>query len=405
MKSLPKTHQKSLKIAIACGGTGGHLFPGVAVADTLREMGHQALLLLSDKQVDREAVESVDHCAVTLPSAAWQKGGKLKFVRKLGQGFLTCRSIFKKHQPDAVIAMGGFTSLAPVMMARMQRLPVFLHESNTIAGRAVRKLASRADLGFLGFECAKDSLSGLEYRVTGTPVRETLRNLDRDQCHQELGFQSNRPLLFVTGGSQGALGINRFVVESLASLKSAIPDIQVLHQCGHHDNAQKIRDAYQKHQISAQVHPFFSRMDLALGAADAAIGRSGASFMAELAATRLPSLLIPFPSSADGHQLKNAQTLESLGAAICLEESAASGGHFINIVTSLLLDQSVRLEMKSALASLDRPDAAEQIVRHILKQLGCVEGNEKSNQLFSQEPHSNLGPDESQQLTHSHSLS
>jgi hypothetical protein len=96
MKSPVKPSQKPLKVAIACGGTGGHLFPGVAVADALREMGHQALLLLSDKQVDHEAAESVDHLAVSLPSAGWQKGGKLKFVRKLGQGFLTCRWIFKK---------------------------------------------------------------------------------------------------------------------------------------------------------------------------------------------------------------------------------------------------------------------------------------------------------------------
>ena len=405
MKSPVKPSQKPLKVAIACGGTGGHLFPGVAVADALREMGHQALLLLSDKQVDHEAAESVDHLAVSLPSAAWQKGGKLQFVRKLGKGFLACRSIFKKHQPDAVIAMGGFTSLAPVMMARMQRRPVFLHESNTIAGRAVRKLASRADLGFLGFECAKDSLSVLDCRVTGTPVRETLRDLDRAQCHRELGFQSDRPLLLVTGGSQGALGINRCVMESLSSLKSAIPNLQVLHQCGHHDNAEKIREAYQKHQISAQVHPFFSRMDLALGAADAAIGRSGASFMAELAATGLPCLLIPFPSSADGHQLKNAQTLEVFGAAICMDESTATAGELTSRVKSLLLDQSVRFEMKSALASLDRPDAADQIVRHILKQLGCVEGIEGSYQASAQAVRSDKGSDEPQQLKHSPTLS
>ncbi len=212
MKTPAKPAKKPLKLAIACGGTGGHLFPGVAVADMLRDMGHQALLILSDKQVDREAADAVDHPAVTLPSAAWQSGSKLKFVGKLGKGLLTCRSIYRRHQPDAVMAMGGFTSLAPVMMARMQRLPVFLHESNTIAGRAVRKLASSAHLGFLGFECAKESFSGLKCRVTGTPVRESLRNLNRDQCHRELGFQPGHPLLLVTGGSQGALGINRCVM-------------------------------------------------------------------------------------------------------------------------------------------------------------------------------------------------
>ncbi|MDA7667986.1 UDP-N-acetylmuramate dehydrogenase [Verrucomicrobia bacterium] len=373
MKTPAKSAKKPLKVAIACGGTGGHLFPGVAVADMLRDMGHQALLILSDKQVDREAADAVDHLAVTLPSAAWQRGSKLKFVGKLGKGLLTCRSIYRRHQPDAVMAMGGFTSLAPVMMARMQRLPVFLHESNTIAGRAVRKLASSAHLGFLGFECAKESFSGLKCRVTGTPVRESLRNLNRDQCHRELGFQPGHPLLLVTGGSQGALGINRCVMTCLSSLKSAVPDIQVLHQCGHQDDAQKIRQHYKKYQISAKVYPFFHRMDLALGASDAAIGRSGASFMAELAATRLPSLLVPFPSSADGHQLSNAQTLEASGAAVCIEESAISADQLTNGIKTLLLDRSVRLEMKSALASLDRPDAAKQIVQQILQELGCVE--------------------------------
>jgi len=405
MKSSPKSHQTLLKIAIACGGTGGHLFPGVAVADMLRDKGHQALLLLSDKRVDREAAESVDHPTVSLPSAAWQSGGKLKFAGKLAKGLFACRSTFKEHQPDAVLAMGGFTSLAPIMMARIQSRPVFLHESNTIAGRAVRKLAQSAQLGFLGFDSAASTLSGLECKVTGTPVRESLRHLDREQCCRELGFQANRPVLLITGGSQGAMGINRGVLENLASIKAALPDLQVLHLCGLHVSAEQIKSAYQKLQMTAQVHPFFKRMDLALGAADVAIGRSGASFMAELAATRVPCLLVPFPSSADGHQLENARTLARFGAAVCVEESEIHAETLISNLKALLLDRDNRLKMQSALCSLDYPDAAEQIVFHILKKLGCPVENKPLDQSPIQETSTHVGSNEPHTLRHSTSLS
>ncbi len=372
MKFKLKPQPNPLKVAIACGGTGGHLFPGVAIADALRDKGHQAILVLSDKRVDREASARIDHPSIVLPSAAWQRGTRLRFAGRLVKGLVACRSALNVHQPDAVLAMGGFTSLAPVLIARLQNRRVFLHESNTVAGRAIRQLSRWADEVFLGFDCARDSVSRLECQVTGTPVRESLRLLNREHCCRELGFDPKHPVLLVTGGSQGALGINRLVINSQPSLKEAIPNIQVLHLCGLHDSEDDIRASYEKNGIVAQIHPFFNRMDLALGAADAALGRSGASFMAELAATRLPSLLIPFPSSVDGHQLKNAHTLEGAGAAFCLEESDANPEILTLRIKTLLVDQKKRQTIQQALGHLDFPDSANRIVSHILTRLGLA---------------------------------
>ncbi|MDG1892904.1 MAG: UDP-N-acetylglucosamine--N-acetylmuramyl-(pentapeptide) pyrophosphoryl-undecaprenol N-acetylglucosamine transferase [Verrucomicrobiota bacterium] len=374
MKGPAAILDRSLKVAVACGGTGGHLFPGVAVADEFRRLGHTPFLLLSDKQVDLQAAKTLEHPHAHLSSVAWQRGSRLGFLTGFMRGLRETASIFKVRQPDAVLAMGGFTSLCPVFIARLRRRPVFLHESNSMPGRAVRILARWANKGFVGFEKASRRLSGLQCFPTGTPVRSSLRQLDRQTCCKELGFDPRRPVLLVTGGSQGALGLNRCMTNSLAAIGRSLPELQILHLVGLNDDIDKIRTCYRHAGVQCLLYPFFKRMDLALGAADAAVGRAGASFMAELAAVRLPSLLIPFPHSAENHQRENALTFADQGAALHVDESEATPICVVSALKTLIQEEDTRVKMKSALAALDYPDAAEKIVSRMLSEMDWREG-------------------------------
>ncbi len=365
MNDRHDTTHFSFKIALACGGTGGHLFPGVAVADVLKQNGHEVLLILSDKKVDRAAAASLGHPSITLPSVAWQKGKRLRFLFGFPKVLRQCRRVFHEHRPDAVLAMGGFTSLAPVLTARRMKKPVFLHESNAFPGRAIRMLARWADMGFVGFDKTISRIPGVPCHVTGTPVRETLRHLNREACCHSLGFQADRPVLLVTGGSQGALAINRLMLANLGKIKETFPDLQVMHLCGLNEDLDEVRKKYDHHGIDARVHDFFDRMDLALGAATAAIGRSGASFMAELVAAGLPSMLIPFPYAADNHQLENALSLSESGAAVYFDEQTPDADVFLRNLETLLKDTTQRASMREAMLGMDHPDSAQMIVSHI----------------------------------------
>ena len=380
MNDCDDTTPRSFKVALACGGTGGHLFPGVAIADVLKQNGHEVFLILSDKKVDQAASSSIHHPHITLPSVAWQKGKRLRFLTSFPKVLHRCRTVFKDHCPDAVLAMGGFPSLAPVLTARRWKKPVFLHESNAFPGRAIRLLARWADTGFVGFEKTISRIPGVPCHVTGTPVRKSLRQLDREACVRALGLKVDRPVLLVTGGSQGAVAINRLILSNLDRIKSTFPTLQIMHLCGLHEDLPGVCRQYANHGIDAQVHAFFDRMDLALGAATAAIGRSGASFMAELVAVGLPSMLIPFPHAADNHQLENALSLSELGAAIHFDEQTADAGIFIKKLEILLKDDAQRSRMRAVMSGLDRPDSAQVIVSHMSTLVGSRRFNEKGSE-------------------------
>lgn len=395
------THQ-SFKVALACGGTGGHLFPGVAIADVLKQNGHEVLLILSDKKVDQAATSSLHHPHIKLPSMAWQKGKRLRFLIGFPKVLRQCHAVFRKHRPDAVLAMGGFTSLAPVLTARRCKKPVFLHESNAFPGRAIRMLARWADMGFVGFEKTISRIPGVPCHVTGTPIRESLRHLNQQACRSALGFQVDRPVLLVTGGSQGAVAINRLMLSNLDRIKASFPDLQVMHLSGLNEDLADVRQRYADGGIEAQVHAFFDRMDLALGAATAAIGRSGASFMAELVAVGLPSMLIPFPHAADNHQLENALSLSESGAAIHFDEQTADPALFIEKLEMLLKDHAQRSRMRQVMAGLDHPDSAQVIVSHMCSLLGDSHSIEKG---WAKSPLSANKPGRSEKSHSTHQVS
>src|SRR5271154_5763956 len=185
--TAPET--KSPFVAIACGGTGGHLFPGLAVAGELKKRGCQIALLISPKDVDQQAVKSASGMEIfTLPAVALQNRNYFSFARSFWNSFCAARKIFKARKPDAVLAMGGFTSAPPILAARKFGAKTFLHESNTIPGRANRFLARFVDEGFVGFPETTARLKARKISVTGTPVRPQFQLRDAAECRAELGF-------------------------------------------------------------------------------------------------------------------------------------------------------------------------------------------------------------------------
>jgi len=356
-------------VAIACGGTGGHLFPGIAVGEELRKRGGRVLLLLSSKEIDLKAVQWHAMQSVKgfvkwhLSAVGLQNRNYYSFALSFWKSFKMARILFKAERPDAVLAMGGFTSAPPVLAARKCGAKTFLHESNTIPGRANRLLSRFVNEAFVGFPEAAARLKVRKVTATGTPVRPQFQPRDSAACRDTLGLEADRPTVLVVGGSQGASGINQMIVSALPSLAGR--GWQWLHLTGTND-FEKVKAAYAARGISAMVKPFLAEMDLALGAATVALSRAGASSLAELAAMRLPSLLVPFPAAANNHQFFNAQAFEVTGAARLLEQKDATPEKVAAMLRELVENETARKTMQAALAQWHAPRAAEQIAGTIL---------------------------------------
>ncbi len=354
-------------IAIACGGTGGHLFPGLAVADRLVRRGCAVTLLVSPKDVDQQAVKTAAGMEiVTLPAVGLSHGRAMAFARGFLRSYRAAKKHFRSRPPLAVLAMGGFTSAPPVLAARRLGARTFLHESNTIPGRANRWLSWTVDRAFVGFPHAAARLHTRKVTCTGTPVRPQFQPRDSAECRTKLGLDPARPVLLVMGGSQGASGINTLVVDSLPLLVKSAPQLQLFHLAGPND-AEKVRHACAALNFKAVVHPFFAEMELALGAATAAVSRAGASSLAELAAMGLPAALVPYPAATDNHQFHNARAFADTGAARVLEQKSATPETLVPIILELIADAPPRATMRTALANWHRPEAADRIADEILR--------------------------------------
>jgi len=369
-------------VAIACGGTGGHLFPGLAVAKQLKLRGCEVALLVSPKDVDQQAVKSANGMEIfTLPAIGLQNRNYFSFAGSFVKSLFAARKFFRKRGPAAVLAMGGFTSAPPIFIAKDMGIQAFLHESNTIPGRANRFLSRFVDGAFVGFPEAAARLKTSKVAVTGTPVRQQFQPQDAARCRSALGLDPDRPTILVVGGSQGASGLNEMILSALPCFAErgrlarefglggehagGPPALQFLHLTGAKD-FEKVSAAYSARKLNAVVKPFLAEMDLALGAATVAVSRAGASSLAEIAAMRLPALLVPFPAAADNHQFSNAGAFEKTGAAVLLEQKNSTPEKIAAILAKLVEDETARSQMQSALVQWHAPKAAEQIAENIL---------------------------------------
>ena len=362
---MEKTPPKPL-LAIACGGTGGHLFPGVAIAQELLLRSCDVVLLVSPKEVDQQAVRSLRGIQVaTLPAVALDRGRAAAFLAGSWKSIREAKKLFRHRPPQAVLAMGGFTSAPPVLAGKTCGAVTFLHESNTVPGRANRWLSHIVDQAFVGFPSAAARLHNPNVLTTGTPVRPEFEPADAAAARVALGLSPQRPVLLVMGGSQGASAINDLVLQSLPLITQAVGDLQVLHLTGLHD-FEKVRAHYAAQKLKAVVRPFLTEMELALAAATVAVSRAGASSLAEIAAMRLPTLLIPYPTAADNHQYYNARAFADTGAALLMEQRNAKPEQLAASVARLVQDPYTHRAMADELVRWHAPHATGMIAEKML---------------------------------------
>src|SRR6266581_1365821 len=351
-----------MNAVIACGGTGGHLFPGIAVAEVLRDRGHDVMLLVSEKEIDTLALSGRAGFrfeklpTVGLPSPF--SPAILGFIRRFCESLSLCRSLYRKFKPQVVLGMGGFTSTAPLLAGRMRGVSTFIHESNAVPGKANRVTARMVRAVMLGFEECAPFFPKAQTEITGTPIRNELKRLDRQLAHQKLGLRDDLPTLLVMGGSQGASGINQAIIKSLPFLHG-VP-LQVIHLSGARDE-RLVADNYGREKIPAYISAFHHRMEEVYSAADLLVARAGAASLAEFATFSLPGILIPFPYAADDHQTRNAEVHADVDAAILLKESELSGELLARRIGELMQDRQKIERMAANCSRLAPKDAAGRV--------------------------------------------
>ena len=351
-----------MNAVIACGGTGGHLFPGIAVAEVLRERGHEVLLFVSEKEIDSLALSTRSQFqfeklpTVGLPSVC--SPAIFGFLKRFAESFSRCRSSYQKFKPQVVLGMGGFTSTAPILAGRLRGISTLLHESNAVPGKANRIAAKMVRTVLLGFKEAAQFFPKAHTEITGTPIRSELKQLDRQSARQKLGLQPDTTTMLVMGGSQGASGINQAILKSLPLLRDT--SLQVVHLTGTRDERQ-VTENYRRERIAAHVAAFHHRMEEVYSAADFAVARAGAASLAEIASFELPSILIPFPYAADDHQTRNAEIFVRAGAAFVLKESELTPELLVQRIRDLIDRPEQRRRMAEKSSQLAPRDAATRV--------------------------------------------
>ena len=374
-------------VAIACGGTGGHVFPGLAIAEKLIRSGCDVTLLISQRKIDRRACAAVAGKIpiVELPAYPLTIEGFFRFLKGASQSLKSCFSCFRGKPLHAVFSTGGFASLSPVLYGKLRGARIYIHESNSIPGKANKFLSHLSDMVFVGLETTAQFFPAGKTIITGTPVRPAFFHLYQPQCRLQLGLDPFRQTLLIAGGSQGAHAINELVLSAIDIFKKNLSDWQFLHVTGQ-DDFEIISEAYKNSGLKAKVYDFTDDMHTLVGAATVAVSRAGASFLSELAAAKVPPVLIPYPYAADNHQFYNALTFVIAGAARMLEENKATPDLLVGMIKQLSEDSQFRNESIQALDRLCVPDSADKIgdsiIEGIKKKFGAKVTFEPSDSVF-----------------------
>jgi UDP-N-acetylglucosamine--N-acetylmuramyl-(pentapeptide) pyrophosphoryl-undecaprenol N-acetylglucosamine transferase len=367
-----------MDVIVVCGGTGGHLFPGIALAEELRARGHGATLVVSEKRVDRVAASGAPGFRFeSLPGVAW--GGwrpdrALRFAARMARAWRASGRLLRQARPSAVVGMGGFSTLAPLLCASRRGIPTLVHESNAVAGRANRFLSARVDRCAVGVPEAERWFPEGRSAWTGTPVRAAIRELpERAAARRHFGLPLETPVVLVVGGSQGARGLNQLALAAAGRLGPA--RAAWLHLAGE-AGAAEAREAYAKAGVTARVEAFCHEMPSAYAAADLVLARCGAASLAEIAVAGLPSVLVPFPFAADRHQSANAAAFGRAGAALVGEEAEWAGDRLASAVGDLLGDRGRLAAMAACARGLRQEDAHRRLADEVLA-LGAREGGRR----------------------------
>lgn len=354
-------------IVFAGGGTGGHLYPAIAVAEEVRRLRPAASITFIGTRDRIEAREVPRHGFGF--ETIWISGFRrslaprnLLFPLKVVTALAQAAAHLRRLRADAVLGTGGYVSGPVLAAAAAMGIPTLLHESNSEPGVTTRLLASRVNEVHVTFEQTLERLRGVRgVRVTGNPTRSSLGSVGREEAARAFGLRPDRPTLLVTGGSLGASSINRAMAGRLPSLAGR--GVQVIWQTGTAD--ERAMRLAAEGVAGVVVSAFIERMELAYAAADLVLCRAGATTLAELTAVGMPAVLVPYPHAAADHQTFNARAMEAAGAAAVVRDAdldAVLGP----VLDDLLGDTGARREMAEHSRALGKPDAASVLARAVL---------------------------------------
>lgn len=360
-------------ILLAGGGTGGHLYPGIAVAEALRDVAPELkpVFLCTEREIDRVILGPTGFEFIPQPIVPWKKSiaGTLRFARHFGQTWEMVRKVLRERKPAAVLGLGGYAAGLAVKLAARKKIPTALINPDVIPGEANRLLMRQATVVCCQFEQTAEYVDGSQrekLKVTGCPIRSDIRHLPpRAEAAKRLGLDPMPNTLVVTGASLGAQTINEAVLTMLEGV--TLRGWQILHLSGR-EHAPAVRAGYRDLATPAVVIDFTPAMADIWAVAELAISRSGASSCAELTACGVPSILFPYPFHKDMHQRANAKVLADAGGAVLLDDEKDRKKNAEKLraaVESLLYDADKRRAMSEAARKLGKPDAATNVARII----------------------------------------
>ena len=367
----------SLRLVITGGGTGGHLFPGIAVADEVlaRFPGSEVLFIGTGREIERRALAHKPYRQATLTGSglkgiSWR--GRLLSLARLPVGLWQAWRLLRNFKPDLVLGVGGYVTGPVLLAAKLLGVTNAIHEQNALPGLANRLLGRLVDLVFLSLPGSEKGFPAHKVRLVGNPLRPELLAAAR-KAELKSEQQGEAPTLLVLGGSQGAHRVNQLLLAALEVLVGEGMDLEVIHQSGSNDAAM-VAAGYEKLGIKARVEAFIGEMAAVYSQADLVVSRAGATTLAELALFGKPALLIPYPYAADDHQRHNAEIMARHGAALLLPEADLDGETLAARLRELLENRVERQKMAERARELARPAAAAEIIAASCALANCGRG-------------------------------
>ena len=355
---------------LSCGGTGGHLSPGISLAEGLAERGHESILLISRKRVDSRLIEKYPHLRFErMPGTgfAWNPLQLGRFAASQSSALAFCLRLIGRTRPAAVVGFGGFTSAPAIVAGRMRGVPISLHESNRVPGLAVRVLARLADRVYLPPGIRLEGLHPESTRHVGQPVRREFTRLPAAASREALGFDPNQKLVSVLGGSQGASVLNDWARARFPVL--AGEGIQLCCVTGLGKGEEQVLEGRSRagQAVRARFLPFCDRVPELLSASDLVISRAGAGTLAELIRCETPAILIPYPHAASDHQRANARFFERQGGGIVVEQDLVEG--LDREVVDIVFNEWLLRRFRANLRRMDRANSLDVMLQD-LEELG-----------------------------------
>jgi UDP-N-acetylglucosamine--N-acetylmuramyl-(pentapeptide) pyrophosphoryl-undecaprenol N-acetylglucosamine transferase len=356
-------------ILIMAGGTGGHVYPALAVARALQAKSREVVWLGTERGLEARVVPAAGIDMEWVSIKGLRRKGLLAMLLaplQIVWAVLQSLAIIMRRRPAAVLGMGGFASGPGGVAAWLTRRPLVIHEQNAAAGMTNRLLARLARVVLQAFPGSFNSPVSAE--TVGNPVREDIAAVPPP--HERYADRRGPLRVLVLGGSQGALSLNRTVPAALALLDKEVRPV-VRHQCGER-TLDTARAAYAEHDVDADLEPFIEDMAEAYAWADLVICRAGALTIAELCAVGVPALLVPYPAAVDDHQTANARPLADAGAALVVAESELTPAHLAGLLRDWLQSRAELQQRAAKARALSRPDSLRRITEVCLEQAGAV---------------------------------